>query len=189
MTLGANAALESISGENAVLQEVRVQAHINDLLAEVTVDQQYHNPHGTNIEAVYTFPLPLDAILLDFEIEIGGRKLAGKVVEKSDAERRYEDAIVGGDTAVLLEQSQPGLYTASVGNILPDEVATIRFRYGVQLRWNGDTVRFMMPTAIAPRYGDATAAGLLQHQIPEYAFDAEQSFSLAITVQGTFDKH
>jgi Ca-activated chloride channel homolog len=184
MTLGSNAALESTSGENAVLQEVRAQAHINDLLAEVTVDQKYHNPHGTNIEAVYTFPLPLDAVLLDFEIEIGGRKLAGKVVEKSDAERRYEDAIVGGDTAVLLEQSQPGLYTASVGNILPDEVATIRFRYGVQLRWNGDTVRFMMPTAIAPRYGDATAAGLLQHQVPEHAFDAEQSFSLAITVQG-----
>ena len=189
MTLGANAALESVSGENAVLQEVRVQAHINDLLAEVTVDQKYHNPHSTNIEAVYTFPLPLDAILLDFEIEIGGRKLVGKVVEKSDAERRYEDAIVGGDTAVLLEQSQPGLYTASVGNILPDEVATIRFRYGVQLRWNGDTVRFMMPTAIAPRYGDAAAAGLRQHQVPEYAFDADQSFSLAITVQGTFDKH
>jgi Ca-activated chloride channel homolog len=59
MTLGANAALESTSGENAVVQEVRAQAHINDLLAEVTVDQQYHNPHGTNIEAVYTFPLPL----------------------------------------------------------------------------------------------------------------------------------
>jgi Ca-activated chloride channel homolog len=184
MTSGANAALESISGESAVLQEVRAQAHVNDLLAEVTVDQKYHNPHGTNIEAVYTFPLPVDAVLLDFEIEIGGRKLAGKVVEKSKAERDYENAIVGGDTAILLEQSQPGLYTASVGNILPDEVATIRFRYGVQLRWNGDTVRFMMPTAIAPRYGDASAAGLRQHQVPEYAFDAEQSFSLAITVKG-----
>jgi Ca-activated chloride channel homolog len=184
MTSGVNAALESLSGESAVLQKVRAQAHINDLLAEVTMDQQYHNPHGTNIEAVYTFPLPLDAVLLDFEIEIGGRKLAGKVVEKSRAEHRYEDAVVGGDTAILLEQSQPGLYTASVGNILPDEVMTIRFRYGVQLLWNGDTVRFMMPTAIAPRYGDATAAGLLQHQVPEYAFDAEQSFSLAITVKG-----
>jgi Ca-activated chloride channel homolog len=184
MTPGMNAALESIDGESAVLQEVRVEAHINNLLAEVTVDQTYHNPHGTNIEAVYTFPLPLDAILLDFEIEIGGRKLAGKVVEKSDAERRYEDAIVGGDTAILLEQSQPGLYTASVGNILPDEVATLRFRYGIQLRWNGDTVRFMMPTAIAPRYGDAAAAGLQQHQIPESSFDAERSFSLAITING-----
>jgi Ca-activated chloride channel homolog len=184
MTTRANTALESTSGESAVLKQVQVQAHINDLLAEVTVDQQYHNPHGTNIEAVYTFPLPLDAILLDFEIEIGGKKLAGKVVEKYDAERRYEDAIVGGDTAILLEQSQPGLYTASVGNILPDEVVIIRFCYGVQLRWNAETVRFMIPTAIAPRYGDAAAAGLRQHQVPEYAFDAERSFSLALKVTG-----
>jgi Ca-activated chloride channel homolog len=184
MMAGTSAVLESTSGESAVLQDVRVQAQINDLLAEVTMVQKYRNPRDTNIEAVYTFPLPFDAVLLDFEIEIGGHKLAGKVVEKSEAERDYEDAIVGGDTAVLLEQCQPGLYTASVGNILPDEVATIRFRYGVQLRWNGDTVRFMMPTAIAPRYGDADAAGLRQHQIPEVAFDADQSFSLAVTVNG-----
>jgi Ca-activated chloride channel homolog len=184
MRASAAAVLESVHGEVVVLEEVRAEASINDLLAEVTVAQRYRNPEDTNIEAVYTFPLPLDGVLLGFEVEIGDRKLVGTVVEKSDAERRYEDAITDGDAAVLLEQSEPGLYTASVGNLLPGETATIRFRYGLLLRWNGDRVRFMMPTTIAPRYGDPGAAGLAPHQSPEYAFDAERSFRLSLAVRG-----
>ena len=114
MIATAAAVLESGQGEAVVLEEVQAEASINDLLAEVTVKQRYRNPDDTNIEAVYTFPLPLDGVLLGFEVEIGDRKLVGTVVEKSDAERRYEDAITDGDAAILLEQSEPGLYTANV---------------------------------------------------------------------------
>ena len=44
-------------------------------------------------------------MLLGFEIDIGDRKLAGAVVERSEAERRYEDAITDGGAAMLLEQA------------------------------------------------------------------------------------
>ena len=110
--------------------------------------------------------------------------MAGTVVAKTEAERRYEDAITDGDAAVLLEQPQPGLYTASVGNLAPGETATIRFRYGLLLRWNGDLVRFAMPTTIAPRYGDPSAGGLHPHQQPEYGFDAERYFRMRVSVSG-----
>jgi Ca-activated chloride channel homolog len=184
MNATSAAILESAHGEAVVLEEVQAEASINDLLAEVTVKQRYRNTEDTNIEAVYTFPLPLDGVLLGLEVEIGDRKLVGTVVEKSDAERRYENAITDGDAAILLEQAEPGLYTASVGNLLPGETVTIRFRYGLLLRWNGDFVRFMMPTTIAPRYGDPAAAGLLPHQSPEHTFDAERSFKLRVEVRG-----
>lgn len=184
MRAGAAAVLESVRGEAIILEEVRAEASINDLLTEITVTQRYRNPEATNIEAVYTFPLPLDGVLLGFEIEIGDRRLAGVVVEKAEGERRYEEAITDGDAAVLLEQAEPGLYTASVGNLLPGEAATIRFRYGLLLRWNGDRVRFAMPTTIAPRYGDSASAGLAPHQAPEYTFDAERTFSLKVAVRG-----
>lgn len=184
MRVGAAAVLESVRGEAIVLEEVSAEASINDLMAEVTVTQRYRNPEATNIEAVYTFPLPLDGVLLGFEVEISDRKLAGVVVEKAEGERRYEEAITDGDAAVLLEQAEPGLYTASVGNLSPGEAATIRFRYGLLLRWNGDRVLFAMPTTIAPRYGDPASAGLAPHQAPEYAFDAERAFSLRVAVRG-----
>ncbi|MCY4354060.1 MAG: VIT and VWA domain-containing protein [Truepera sp.] len=177
------ATMESAQGQ-VVLEEVGIDAAVDDLMTVVSVRQRYRNPGTKHLEAVYTFPLPLEAVLLNFEVELGDRRMAGTVIAKPDAEARYEDAITDGDAAVLLEQAQPGLYTASVGNLAPGETATIRFRYGLLLRWNGDTVRLMMPTTIAPRYGDPSAGGLSPHQSPEFSFDAERSFHLQIAVRG-----
>ena len=161
-----------------------IDAAVDDLMTVVDVCQRYRNPGAKHIEAVYTFPLPVDAVLLRFSVEIGDRTMAGTVIAKPEAERRYEDAVTDGDAAVLLEQPQPGLYTASVGNLAPGETATVRFRYGLLLRWNGDQVRFAMPTAIAPRYGDPSVGGLNPHQEPAFGFDAERSYRLRVTVQG-----
>ena len=177
------ATMESAQGQ-VVLEEVGIDAAIDDLMTVVSVCQRYRNPGTKHIEAVYTFPLPLEAVLLNFEVELGDRRMAGTVIAKPDAEERYEEAITDGDAAVLLEQAQPGLYTASVGNLAPGETATIRFRYGLLLRWNGDIVRLMMPTTIAPRYGDPSAGGLSPHQSPEFSFDTERSFHLQIAVRG-----
>jgi hypothetical protein len=68
-----------------VLEAVTAEAELTDLMADVTVTQTYRNPHETPIEAVYTFPLPVDGVLLDVEAVLGERRLAGTVVEKTDA--------------------------------------------------------------------------------------------------------
>ena len=177
------ATMETAGGQ-VVLEEVGVDAAVDDLMTVVSVCQRYRNPGARHVEAVYTFPLPLDAVLLNFAFELQDRTLAGTVIAKREAEERYEDAITDGDAAVRLEQPQPGLYTANVGNLGPGETATVRFRYGLLLRWNGDLVRLMMPTTIAPRYGAPAAGGLDPHQTPEFAFDAERCFRLQVAVRG-----
>jgi Ca-activated chloride channel family protein len=138
-------ALKSVQGERVALTYVSVSAVLHDLLAEVTMCQSYRNEEQVNIEAVYTFPLPLDAVLLDLQVEIGGRVLKGVVVEKKAAEEKYEDAIAAGDAAVMLEQLEPGLYTMNVGNILPNEDATIKFRYSILYRWVDERLRLFIP--------------------------------------------
>ncbi len=174
-------ALTGVDGERVALCDVAVAAVLQDLLAEVTVSQTYRNDEPTNIEAVYTFPLPLDAVLLEFEVEIGGRVLKGVVVEKKSAEEKYEDAVETGDAAVMLEAIEPGIYTMSVGNLLPQEKAKITFRYAVLYRWVGDRLRFFLPTTIAPRFGDSPH---LPHQAPEASLTVENQFSLRVEVLG-----
>ena len=178
------AALEPVHGEAATLENVEIHAEVDDLMTIVNVRQQYCNRGRRHVEAVYSFPLPLDGVLLDFQVDLGDRRLSGAVVERSAAARRYEDAITDGDAAVLLEQPQPGLYTASVGNLAPGETATVRFRYGLLLRWNADRVGLVMPTTIAPRYGDPASGGLAPHQAPVYGFAAERSFRVKVAVRG-----
>ena len=178
------AILKDRQGREVALKGVKAHARLQGLLAEVAVEQSYKNPQDTNIEAVYTFPLPFGAVLLALEVEIAGKKLAGQVVEKKEAERRYEDAVTDGDSAVMLEESGPGLYTASLGNLMAGESAVIRYRYGLLLNWQGDRLRFLLPTTIAPRYGDAEATGLQPHQTPESSLTVEYPFELVVDVEG-----
>lgn len=114
-----NAMLRSTDGRKMALAGVATaRGRLRGLLFELDVEQRWRNPVERNIEAVYTFPLPLDAVLLDLTIEIGGRKLSAAVVEKRTSERRYEEAIDAGDSAILLERADDGLYTLNLGNLM-----------------------------------------------------------------------
>jgi Ca-activated chloride channel family protein len=174
-------AFTGINGEMIALKDVSISAVLRDLLADVTVSQTFTNTEQTNIEAVYTFPVPVDAVLLDLDIMIGDRHLKGAVVEKRAAEESYEGAIESGDAAVMLEQLEPGVYTMNVGNLLPFETITISFRYAMLYRWSADRLRVMLPTTIAERYG---VSPHLPHQAPETSLFAENRFSIQIDVIG-----
>ena len=86
-------AMIGVAGERVALVDVTVSAMLRDMLVETSVVQTYRNDEQVNIEAVYTFSLPVDAVLLDFETAVGGRVLKGVVVAKTQASERYEDAV------------------------------------------------------------------------------------------------
>ncbi len=182
------AVLEPIGKARIALESVDIQANLRGLFSDVAMTQAYRNLEKENIEVVYTFPLPLDAVLLDLVLELNGKTLHGVVQPKVEAEVCYEDAIDEGDSAILLQQLEPGVFTLNVGNILPNEQAVVRLRYAQLHRWQGNSLRFHLPTTIAPRYGDPTASGMAPHQVPEYALSADHGFSLAVRIDGELAK-
>ena len=185
MSAVAAAVMPHLEAEGRVaLDGVDVRARLQDLLCEVTTTQTYRNLEAVPIEAVYTFPLPLGATLLDLTLTLGKRVLKGTVVGRAAAERRYEDAITDGDAAILLTESGRGPYTMNVGNLLPGERAVIRFTYALLQDWQDGSLRFRLPTTLAPRYGDALAAGLRPHEVPEVTLTGENPFTLEVTLEG-----
>lgn len=167
-----------------LLESVRIEAKLNNLFCEMEVNQTFHNSGKTNIEAVYTFPLPHDAVLLDLIVKIGERELRGAVLPKAKASQQYEQTISDGHGAIMLEQADDGIYTVNVGNLLPGESAQLTYRYGYLLDWQHGTVKFRIPTTIAPRYGDPIAAGFQPHQIPSTDILADNRYSLKIVITG-----
>ena len=107
--------LRNSVGEQIALQSVSAVGRISGLLFEMTVRQHYCNTSKCNIETVYTLPLAWGAVLMGLSVEIGGKRQTGTVIEKKQAQDKYEDAIAEGDMPVMLEQSSPGLYTINLG--------------------------------------------------------------------------
>jgi Ca-activated chloride channel family protein len=184
MNVSNPAILQTTSGDNVPLQGVTARGTVRGLLFELEVEQRYRNSGETNIEAVYTFPLPSDAVLLGLEVELDGRKLTAAVVEKKAAEENYEKALDKGDSAIMLERGANGLLTMNLGNLMAGENAVIRYRYAQLLRFEQGSVRLAIPTVIAPRYGDPAAAGLAPHQVPETALTASYPFTLTVEFEG-----
>jgi Ca-activated chloride channel family protein len=160
-----HAGLHTTTGVAIPLRKVEVRGEVYGGHTQVTVRQRYHNTEPKPVEAVYTFPLPADASLVGFAMVCGDRRIEGVVKEREEAFRQYDEAIVAGHGAALLEQERPNVFTASVGNLLPGEETLIEVQYLQRLQADEGALRWMLPTLVAPRYipgtptGDRTADG------------------------------
>ncbi len=141
------------------LKHTDVKAEISGFLARVKVTQTFVNPSMENIEAVYVFPLPHEAAVDDMTMVIGERRIVGVIKKRADARAIYEQAIAAGQTAALLEQERPNIFTQSVGNIEPGQEINIEISYVDVLRYDMGEYEFSFPMVVGPRYnpGDATS--------------------------------
>ncbi len=151
--------LLSTTKESIPLTGVAVSGDLSSGHACVRVKQTYKNTGARPIEAIYTFPLPTEAVLSGFTMTCAGRTQTGVVKEREEAFRAYDDALVAGHGAALVEEERPNVFTASVGNVLPGEDVEIELEYIERLFAEEGAVRFTLPTLVAPRYIPGAAAG------------------------------
>lgn len=181
----SHARLQSPNGQPARFQGMRVEGHLDGLLFQAQAEQRFSNDGDSHLELIYTFPLPARAVLLGVELQLGERWLSGSVLPRAEAVERHEDALADGDAAILLEQNADLSHCLNLGNLAPGEDCTIRLRYAQILAFEQGSLRLLIPTVIAPRYGDAEReVGLLPHQVPVRASDARHAFDLTLHLHG-----
>ncbi|MFZ6640260.1 VIT and vWA domain-containing protein [Undibacterium sp. TC4M20W] len=151
------ATIQSSLGQAMALTKVSAMGVIQGMLLDMQLTQSFINPSDKeHVEVLYTFPLPVDAVLLDIEVELDGRKLSGAVVPRKEAEIDYEEAISEGNTAFMLQENGDRSYSLSIGNLAPGEACTLSMHYAQSLRFaemdGMNALRICVPTVIAPRY-------------------------------------
>ena len=157
--------LATTDGRSIPLRGVEVEGEVLGAHARVRVRQRYRNEGRAPVEAVYTFPLPADATVSAFTMTCEGRTSEGVVKEREEAFRAYDDAVVAGHGAALLDRERSNVFTATVGNLLPGEETVIEVEYLQRVQADEGALRWMIPTLVAPRYipgapdGDRTAHG------------------------------
>ncbi|KAJ6526626.1 von Willebrand factor type A domain-containing protein [Mycena vulgaris] len=140
------------------LQNVRAEANIKELAAQVKLTQAYVNDAAFPIEATYSFPIPARAAVCSFVmVKQDGTRVVGPVLEKQEARETYNTAVAQGQQASLLEQHTPDVFQVSVGNIPSNEQVQIELIYATELSEDeeNDSIRFHVPIHIGARYGQA----------------------------------
>jgi Ca-activated chloride channel family protein len=141
------------------LKHTEVKAQISGFISRVVVTQEFENPFKEKIEAVYTFPLPQNAAVDDMTMLVGERTVRGKILRREEAQAVYEAAKSNGQTASLLEQERPNVFTQSVANILPGEQIKITISYVETLKYEDGSYEFVFPMVVGPRYVPGSPTG------------------------------
>lgn len=180
-----NARCETRDGEGLALEGVKAKGRVSGRMLDMTIEQRFKNPEPTNVEVIYTFPLPWQAVLLGLEVELNGETLTGQVKAKAQARSDYEEALSEGNTGILVSVNADRTYTLELGNLLAGESCVIRLHYVQTLQPEQGSLRLTLPTTIAPRYGDAIVDGGYEpHAVPETSTTVEYPCEITLAIHG-----
>lgn len=159
--------LSSPDGARLPLKALTVDTVIVGMTATSIVRQRFVNNRDTAIEATYVFPLPARAGVTDFAADLAGRRVVGVLKERGEARADYEQALVAGQRAAIVEEDRSDVFSVRVGNLGPGEEATVEMRLTGPLAFEDGEATFRFPLVVAPRYtagtpvpGDQTGSGV-----------------------------
>ncbi|MBL8706069.1 MAG: marine proteobacterial sortase target protein [Rhodospirillales bacterium] len=134
------------------LLSTEVEIGVGGAAARVALVQRFKNASSAWLEGVYVFPLPETAAVDSLRIRIGERVIEGRIAERQQAKKEYEQARAAGQRAGLVEQERPNIFTTSVANIGPGEEIEVRLGYAQTVERAGLTFRLRFPMVVGPRY-------------------------------------
>lgn len=180
------ARLVGVDGRTLPLEGIAVRGDASGGLARVVLEQRFRNPHPDPLRVTYQLPLPLEAAVSGYAFQIGARRVVGEVDRAEAARERFEQALVEGRTAGLLEQERSSFFSQEIGNIPAGVEVTAEIVIDQRLRWLEEGAwEWRFPTVIAPRYLGDPVRVADREQVTVDVTDAPLgvSASLALTIR------
>jgi len=127
------------------LRQHRVNAEIQEQVAVVTVEHEFYNPSSVTVEGTFLFPLPPNAQVSRFSMNVDGKEMIGELLAAEEARRIYEDIVRKSLDPALLEMADYRTFRARIFPIPPRATRRLTLRYDATLSSDGKTVTFQYP--------------------------------------------
>ncbi|KAJ5601243.1 hypothetical protein N7510_010777 [Penicillium lagena] len=173
------------SAQWSFLPQISLKAHATILssVARTTLTQVFANPSDQTFEEVqYNFPLYDGVSVVGFKCHVGTRFLRSQVKTKDQATADFKQAVSNDQSAALLEYGNDAdVFKMRLGNVRAGEKVTVEITFVGDLRQDAQTdgVRYMLPNAIAPRYGSTVGGSQVTADVQ----------GISITVDVLMDKN
>lgn len=122
-----------------------VNVVIEDGYAATEVEQVFHNPHGQDLEAIYSFPIPDKAAVAEFTLWIDGQPVSAEVMEKSQAKQVYEQEKAAGRETGLTNKNAYKTFEISVSPVRAGQDTRIRLVYLQAVHMDTGIGRYLYP--------------------------------------------
>ncbi len=135
---------------NSTLPDLSIQQHHVNVLVEdgyvtTTVEQVFHNPSNTQLEAKYSFPVPERAAVGEFVYWINGQPVIGEVVAKQQAKKIYQQQKQAGNHVALTEQDSYRTFDSLIYPVKANADVRIKLVYIQAAHLDTNTGRYLYP--------------------------------------------
>ena len=96
------------------IRDHKVNVVVEDGYVVTEIDQVFINAGGSDVEAVYSFPVPSHAAVAEFTYWIDGQPVTGEVLKKQEARDLYEQEKSQGRETALAEKDEYRTFDISV---------------------------------------------------------------------------
>jgi Mg-chelatase subunit ChlD len=129
------------------VRQHRVQVTVNAGTARTEVEQVFVNPTDRVLEGTYLFPLPEDAAVSQFRMTIDKEPVEGKVLDRDEARRIYEEYVRRTIDPALLEYVGRGAFQARVFPIPAHGEKRIQLTYSQVVPFDAGIYQYRYPMA------------------------------------------
>ncbi|MCR5382315.1 MAG: VIT and VWA domain-containing protein, partial [Lentisphaeria bacterium] len=111
------------------VRDVDIRAAVNGVHAETTMTITFYNPNPRVLEGELYFPLPTDATVSGYALDINGVLVDGVIVEKEKARVVFEELVRQGIDPGLVEQSAGNVFKTRIYPLRANATRQIRVKY------------------------------------------------------------
>lgn len=138
--------IEAPRGDRAIeLSGLEIAVKVSGLLAETTQTMRFYNANDRALEGSLSFPLPDNAVVCGYALDVEGQMVDGVVVAKQEARLILEAEERKGADPGLLEQVQGNIYRTRIYPLPPRGVRTVRVTYISNLTVDGNQAAYHLP--------------------------------------------
>lgn len=106
-----------------------VNVTLEDGYVITEIDQVFINSAGSDLEAIYSFPVPSHAAVAEFTYWIDGQPVVGEVLKKQEARDLYEQEKAAGRETALAEKDEYRTFDISVYPVKANSDVRVRLVY------------------------------------------------------------
>ena len=142
------------------IDRTSVRVEIVDGVATTQIEQVLRNGAARDAEAIWFLPLPEGAVADSFVMTVGGKEIAGEVLDANRARGVYEQIVRQRRDPGLLEYAGEGLLRARIFPIPAHGEVSVAVRLRAVLQPLGGMYRWCWPLRVA-RFGDVDTGALV----------------------------
>ena len=143
--------LQHVNGQAIPLEINRhhIKIGIKNQLATTKVDQTFVNPNSFEVNGMYLFPIPDDAVVSNLALSIDGELVNGELLSQEQSHQIYRNSARYGGNRAILEHIGTRAFVVEVSGIPAYGERRVQFEYSQIISADSDLTKYTYPLSLA----------------------------------------